>query len=329
MIKERIKIKHSPVDISKDNVKVDCLSKCVYNYKYPLNSVMIIKHESYFISVKPETSSISTSPPVTYNAEEYVVNNVVLFSPSVHLFNNLKVDAEIMIQHVSDIGKTLFVCIPVLKSSTTSLLLSQIISNTSSKAAGINDTATVNLSPSVSLDSLIPPGSFFTYTGKYGEIPSDFIAYGKSSSSVSISEGDLATLTEMIKAFPLPMLGGWLYENPKGANLTKGTNEIYIDCKSTGSSAETTDVVVATTTSDDSSWTSWSSDTKNKIWLACIISAFVIIVAFSVRSFYNTINPGSHAGGTANNGDATTMANFSQKWLSTASLKNPDGTFKW
>jgi len=283
-------IQKKTINISIEAVSGKCDAKCIYNYDYPPNTVVEIQHDSHFISIKPDpNTSSSSSYPVSYNKENYSVTKALLFSPSLHLFNNEKMDAEIMIEHFAVTGgKKLFVCIPVRQSGgDSSKMLSQIINGTAKKAPAASETTTITVHQPLTFNDLLPKGPFFSYTGKYGEETCDFIVYGKLL-AIPFSEADLKTLKDMIQPFHLPMLGEYLFINSKGANTDgKHQDGIYIKCQPTGSSTETTEVTTTTSsTSDDI--TGWSSTTTDQIWLSLMISLVVLIVLYAMNSFFSS-----------------------------------------
>ena len=283
-------IKKKTINISPDAVSGRCEAKCIYNYDYPPNSVVKIKHETYFISIEPDPDTTSTTSPVTYNEANYNVTKGLLFSPSLHLFNNNKMAAEIMIEHIAvSGGRKLFVCIPVRQSGgDSSKMLSAVVNGTAKKAPAVSETTTITVEKPLTFNDILPKGPFFSYTGKYGEETCDFIVYGKLFSLVS-SEGDLKTLQDMIKPFHLPMLGEYLFMNSKGANIDGGKKEdgIYINCQPTGTSAETTEVTTTSTSSTSDDVTGWSDSTIKKLWLAFWITALTAIVLYGMNSFFN------------------------------------------
>ena len=115
------------INISPKNISGKCDLKCAYNFTYP-ESNSTAKNNNVMITLTPDNSS---EPPVTYNTEKYTVSNIYITCPSLHKFNDKKLDAEIFIQHVPvKGGQNLTVAIPIIsssESSTASNLITQII----------------------------------------------------------------------------------------------------------------------------------------------------------------------------------------------------------
>ena len=167
-----------PINISPQNVYGKCDLKCVYNFKYK-ESALTVKNNGVNISLTYDNSNV---PPVLYNQEKYNVSQVIITSPSLHLFNNSKVDAEIIVEHVPESGgQNLFVCVPIIKSgdsTTASSLLTQVISGVAANAPAANETTNLNLS-GFTLSKIIPKSPFFSYSGTYSNSTVDFIVFGK------------------------------------------------------------------------------------------------------------------------------------------------------
>jgi len=272
-----------PINISPQNVYGKCDLKCVYNFKYK-ESTLTVKNNGVNISLTYDNSNV---PPVLYNQAKYNVSQIMIFSPSLHLFNNNKVEAEIIVEHVPESGgQNLFVCVPIIKSSdstTASSLLSQVISGTAANAPAENETTNLNLS-GFTLSNIIPKSPFFSYSGSYTNSTADFIVFGKNY-AIPLNEKVLTALGSIIKPFPLPMLGDNLFINAKGPNSSGSIGDgIYISCQPTGSSEEETDITNTKSTTDSDVSISIGNLIDNptfklivKILIGCIL--FIIIFA--------------------------------------------------
>ena len=278
---------NKPINISPQNVYGKCDLKCAYNFKYK-ESTSTAQNNGVNISLTYENSSV---PPVLFNNDKYSVTKIMLFAPSLHLFNQNKVDAEIIIEHSPEMGgSNLFVCVPIIKSSessTASNLLTQIIASVASNAPANGDSATLNLS-GFSLEHIVPKKPYFNYSGDYGQTTGDFIVFGQNN-AIPLNEKVLGALKSIIKPFPLPMIGNSLFINQKGPNSSGQVGDgIYISCQPTGSSEEEIDI---TNTKDNTS--SDLGDMFNnsivkmiiQVIIGCIIFACIFMVinyAFSM-----------------------------------------------
>lgn len=272
-----------PINISQQNIYGKCDLKCVYNFKYK-ESALTVKNNGVNISLTYDNSNV---PPVLYNQEKYNVSQIMIFSPSLHLFNNSKVEGEIIVIHVPESGgENLFVCVPITQSSdstTASTLLTQVISGVAANAPAANETTNLNLS-GFTLSKIIPKSPFFSYSGTYGNSTANFIVFGKNY-AIPLNQKVLAGLGSIIKPFPLPMLGDNLFFNAKGPNSSGSVGDgIYISCQPTGSSEEETDITTNKTSTDSDVSISIENLMNNstfqlviKILVGCIL--FFIIFA--------------------------------------------------
>ena len=273
----------TPINISPKNVHGKCDLKCIYNFKYKETN-LTVKNNGINISMTSDNSNV---PPVMYNEVKYNVSQIMLFSPSLHLFNENKVDAEIIIEHTPESGgQNLFVCIPIIKSgdsTTASTLLTQIISGVAANAPAANETTNLNIS-GFTLNQIVPKSPFFSYSGTYNNSISDFIVFGKNY-AIPLNEKILTALGSIIKPFPLPMIGDNLFFNPKGPNSSGSVGDgIYISCQPTGSSEEEIDIT------NDKNSTSFDignlmDDSTFKLIVQIIVGCMLFIVIFAGLAF--------------------------------------------
>lgn len=225
------------INISKQNISGKCDLKCAYNFNYP-ESNTTAKNQGVFISL---TYDNSTTPPVTYNVQKYTVTKIIIASPSLHLFNGATVDAEIIIEHTPVKGGPLFkVAIPIKSSSDSSdasNLLTEIIDSTATNAPSQGESTNLSIS-GFTLNSIVPSKPYYSYTD---DTKDDWIVFGILE-AIPLNSSTLSTLQQIIKPFPIPMIGGGLFVNTSGPNSTKISDGIYISCKPTGSSTEETEV---------------------------------------------------------------------------------------
>jgi len=271
------------INISQKNVYGKCDLKCAYNFKYKESSLNV-KNNGINISL---TYDNSNTPPVSYNEVKYTVSQIMLFSPSLHLFNENKVDAEIIIEHVPESGgQNLFVCVPIIKSSdttTASSLLSQVISGIAANAPATNETTTLNIS-GFTLSSIIPKSPFFSYSGTYSSSTADFIVFGKNY-AIPLKEKVLTTLASIIKPFDLPMIGDNLFFNSKGPNTSGNIGDgIYISCQPTGSSEEQIEIT-NTKNSSESDMGNLIDNSTFKLIIKIVVGCILFIVIFLLLGF--------------------------------------------
>ena len=196
------------INISPRNIKGKCDLKCSYAFKYS-ESNSTAKNNGVLINLTYDSRSI---PPVVYNNEKYVVENVTIVSPSIHTFNDNSMPGEIIITHnPQNGGNSLKVCIPFTsssESSTAAQIITDIINKVSTNAPSQGDSTNLNMS--FSLQKIVPRKPFFVYSGGNA----DWIVYGQLD-AIPLSSTTISTLQKIIKAFPIPTPGGDLFYNSK------------------------------------------------------------------------------------------------------------------
>lgn len=228
----------APINISEDKVSADCDLKCNYKYDYPQSTTVVTNKGDYL----EFNYTKSGQPPVEYNSLEMTISDMRLYIPSLHLFNNVKADGEIIISHVGN-GESLLVCIPLkisIESSPGAKNLKDIITLASDQIPAITNSATFNVN-NFTLNNFIPKGPFYSYTATLPYKPcsgsNNFIVFNKSS-AIPIDPKSYAILSNIIlkqdiKNQPTQLL----YYNKTGAISKKEgayAEDIYIDCKPTG-----------------------------------------------------------------------------------------------
>jgi hypothetical protein len=275
------------IDISNKNISGKCDLKCAYNFQYP-ESNTTAKNQDVLINLSYDNSK---SPPVTYNTQKYTVTQIIISSPSLHLFNGATTDAEIIIEHTPvKGGPGLFVGIPIKSSSDSSdasYLLKEIIDITGTNAPSQGESTNLSISE-FTLNKIVPNKPYYSYTdnGK-----NDWIMFGILD-AIPLSSDTITILQKIIKPYPLPMTGGELFYNSSGPNSTKVGEGIYISCKPTGSSKEETEVEYSkNTTSYD--FSNILDNPVTKIIFQIIVGCILFIIVFMLFNFiYQWITTG-------------------------------------
>jgi hypothetical protein len=239
----------APIDINLGKVKGKCYFKCSYHFSYN-NSTCVATNRGDYIYIAYDKAS---SPPVLYNSLGYDVQEIRLYSPSLHSYNNIKTDAELIIVHI---GKTasrpLLVCIPIKSnntSSTSATFFKTLVDTMASSAPIEGETTTVDVSP-FNLNDLVPKKPFFSYTATEPYQPCskglvEYIVYAPLQAFLDITPDTLTSLQSIIKTNGYDIKSGPnLFYNEKGPTNGNIDGEIYIDCQPVDSSEETTEVVV-------------------------------------------------------------------------------------
>ena len=280
---------NQPINISPQNVVGKCDLKCSYVFKYPESNVNA-KNNGQLISLTYDNGS---TPPVLFNQQKYNVTNINIYCPSVHLFNGVQTAGEVMIQHVPEItGQLLNVCIPIVQSGNTSTsgnLITEVINGVAQGAPSDGETTTLNISD-FTLQNIVPKKPYFYYEGNDNH---NYIVFGPIT-PIPLTESTLTTLSQIIQPFSATLEGGQLFYNSRGPSSSDiSGNDIYISCKPTGSSGETTE----TTQSKPSTPINWkaifsSSAFQTTIQIILIIIIFLLIF-YGINAAYNYAISGS------------------------------------
>ena len=224
------------MNISPQNITGTCNLKCAYSFNYNTSKSTATNYGEY-IQLTYEASS---TPQITYNTAKYNVGSIRIYSPSLHLYNNAKADAEILISHTPiNGGSTLHVCIPINTSGSTtdgSQIMTNIFKAVSSNAPSQGTSTTQGIND-FTLNDVVPMKPYYSYTKENSS--TNFIVYGIQY-AISVDKTSLETLKKCInqnsQTFPS---GPSLFSNPDGPSSSNvGDGSIYIDCQPTNSSEE-------------------------------------------------------------------------------------------
>ena len=236
------------------NLQTDqiCKLKCAYQFTYPQTTLQINNGGSYLLM----TPDIVTTPPVMYNGANYSVLYSVLVQPSVHQYNGIKADAELIIWHMpsSGSGNALYVCMPIKASSTSSAasvsFFDMILSTVSQTAASPGQRTIFNNS-TFTFGKFVPMVPYFSYNGtnmfeqtctsRGGTV--DYIVY-HADNSITMSPTAFSILKRVIptaqtfgSAISASSNPGGIFFNPSGPTPPHQP-DIYIDCQPTGDDGE-------------------------------------------------------------------------------------------
>lgn len=284
----------APIDISMSKIVGKCDLKCSYSFKYN-NSSCIATNRGDYISISYDKSS---SPPVLYNATGYDVQEIRLYTPSLHSYNDSKTDGELIIVHTSNTGsQPLLVCIPIKSNNTSSnsaLLFKTLIDTVGSSAPSDGESTTVNI-PDFNLDLLVPKKPFFSYSATEPYQPCsasvDYIVYSPLQGSLDMMPESLTKLQSIIASNPYDIKSGPnLFYNEKGPSIGgAGSGEIYIDCQPVGSSDETKEIVTDMGTSPyPMTISDWLKNPAVKLILGSLL---FIIILYGIKYLLNLIKP--------------------------------------
>jgi carbonic anhydrase len=282
----------SPINISLSSITGKCDYKCAYNFNYN-NSSCIATNRGDYLSLSYDNSS---SHPVIYNASNYDVNEIRLYTPSLHSYSGSKTDGELIIIHNPITGAVpLLICIPIKSnnnSSVSSLLFKTIVDNVANSAPADGETTTVSLgNQQFNLNDLVPKKPFFAYSATEPYQPCstnvNLLVYDSLTVSLDIMPDTLTKLQSIIQNNSYDIkTGPNLFYNEKGPNLGGG-GDIYIDCQPVGESEETTEIIT------DMGSTSFKDFFKNSYLKFILFMLLFIIVLYGLKLLLNMFRGGA------------------------------------
>lgn len=272
------------MDISVRNIKGNCDYKCAFSFDYQTSNAIISNKMNYLSLTLDET----TIPPVMYNGQPYLVSQIQIYSPSLHLFNSQKMPAEVVILHSPQKGGTnLNVCIPinVNDSIDSSSIINKITTFAINNTPTTDDTMSLNM-PNFTLNDIVPKKPFYSYTGKdiNNDYDVNYIVYGREA-SLHITKENSTNLSNIVTTIELNKSNdGSLFYNKKGPVSANENGEIYISCENTNTSKEMEQI---TTTNNNSTVFNWSEAFKNPIWITIFSIVGAIFLCFFVYYVLN------------------------------------------
>lgn len=230
----------APINIPLSKSVYPCDLKCAYNFTYG-NSNCNISNEQNFVKLSYDKQSDAKS--IRYNTINMHVQEVRIYSPSLHKYQGQHADAELLILHGGN-GTNLIVSVPIMAGSKTSKggsLLNDIIEQGLPRITNLGESATIGVD-NYNLDSIVPKKPFFSYSGTLLYAPCsgqyNYIVFDRVH-AVNISQESLQQLRNVISPLTAPIRDTEPFYNKLGPNTGgNADSEIYIECNPTGSDGE-------------------------------------------------------------------------------------------
>jgi len=232
----------SPMNISKSHWDNYCDEKCAYSFDYKTSSNCNVNNYGSYLQLSYDTSN---PPPVTFNGYTYYVEKIEIYSPSLHLFNGVQVDGEIIITHQpTSMGAPLMVCIPLssakVQTSGATQIFTDIINGSTQLKPNSGEAISIKLN-NYNLNNIVPQTPFYYYEDNKGNV----VVFGLENAVYidSAAKDTLKTIITPVTNVEFPRVE--YYSLNKYGPVVGGGNgdgQIYIDCQPTGNSEETTEV---------------------------------------------------------------------------------------
>ena len=231
----------SPIDITSGQVG-KCELKCEYAYDYKDSNATITNNGNY-IQLSYDQSS---TPPVIYNAVNYQVREVRIYSPSLHRYQGQQAAAEMLIMHSSGSDK-LIVSVPFVVSgskSKTTRFMDQVADylNTFVQSSGQSSSMGNAM---WNLNDFVPEKVYYSYKGTAPFSPCNggynFVVFSTSNmAQATLSNDALSKIRQRISPARIGVKNNTYYisQEPAKASLESTTDDIYISCQPTGTSED-------------------------------------------------------------------------------------------
>jgi len=277
-----------------------CKENCSFNFSYSPNSSCILTNKGDYLDIKTDGKN-----NVTYNNQKIVLNDVRLYTPSLHTFDGESTDAELILKHAGANGQNIMVSVPIIAkegNGDSSSFFSKIASYIPSKG----ESANVNVS-NWSLDDILPAPKtpFYHYTGDSPYPPCNMqaviIIFDKDYAS-TIKPDDLALIKKNIEpasasdkddkskeGFIGGMLGGiregLVTYNKDGANAdtTKDDTVEALECTEYYDTDGKNDTVGSSTKKTSNISIDWVKIVESPVFIIGIIIIICIIGWFFIK----------------------------------------------
>ena len=231
----------APINIT-SKASGPCQQKCNLAFSYQKSDTSVENMGDY-LKLSYDEAAIA---PVTFNTKKYTVSEVRIYQPSLHQFDGVRADGEIIVVHTSG-SSTLLICVPIRVSNAmtpSSSTFKMIVPKIAKYAVNSGDSAKLNID-SFTLNSLVPVTSFYSYSGTFPYPPCNgkvnYVVFPLTyEGAAGITSEDMQLLKKTISDSPARISSNVdFYFNERGPTKEKGAaDDIYIDCKPTGDDGE-------------------------------------------------------------------------------------------
>ena len=287
----------APINIVDSSAK-DCKGKCDFSYFYQNTNGHIKNYNNEYLLLNIEDNTIST-----FNNNSYQIEEIRIYSPSLHVYGGNKADAEFLIIHKNINGPDkLIVSIPIIKGGNVTQSSTDIKNMISiASQSGLNQASQLN-GVTINLNNYIPKTNYYFYRGTLpyscgSSIMVNYVVFSKNikNSSINIPESVLNKLNKLIKAQkveikPTPEEFG-KSRGPPSMTGSSSEGDIYIDCQPVGEEGE---LLVNTPKTSIFGDVINNFDSEKHKWLFPVLIGILILfilIAFknSIMNFFGSI----------------------------------------
>ena len=280
----------APIDIVKNFADV-CDKKCDMAFDYPRTSVTASNKDDYIRF----SFDKAPSPPVFFNKEKYDVQEMRLYRPSLHTFSGSRAAAELVIVHNNLVSaESLLVCVPIDTAVSSGNEIDALIKQVSLKANSTGTTTNISTS-AFTLNNIVPSKPYYFYNGTLPYSPCNgsynIIVFSKDY-SIKANSSSIDTLKKIISvsAYDTKTAKNGYFYNKDGPSTMSSGDDIYIECKPTGS--EGSELI-----KEPKSSLHFDFDFDKYSWIiGAIVGAiilYILVMVFNIafsKIFHKTIN---------------------------------------
>ena len=150
----------APINIIDASAK-DCKGKCDYAFFYQNTSGYVKNYNKQYLLLSIQDNTLST-----FNSNSYQIEEIRIYSPSLHTYGGTKADGEFLIIHKNINGPDkLIVSIPLIKGGNITQPSTDIknIINIAAQS-GVNQSSELN-GMTINLNNYIPKTNYYFYKG--------------------------------------------------------------------------------------------------------------------------------------------------------------------
>jgi carbonic anhydrase len=279
----------APIDIN-NNPTGTCDLKCKFNYKYKESGSKLTNNTVYLSLTHDQVYPA----PVNFNADDYQVSEIRIYSPSLHTYSGVHAEAEMIIVHTGTQG-SLLVCLPIIKGNKTTTKSEKDIETIiqAAKKFARKPNEETPLQENFNLNNFIPKNKpFYSYKATLPYVPCNgehnYVVFSKDDGAYITIYGELLkNLKSVITSHStLVKKDTKFYINKMGANVSSGkAEEIYIDCKPVSDDGETIDESKLKSESKDIFKDMNFSDIKDNIFFKILFILLAIYLIYFIFNF--------------------------------------------
>lgn len=263
-----------------------CPRKCMLSVNYDVETSfskeVVGNKEINLKAIERNELALSTSPQIIYNGTNYSVTHIQVYKPSLHTYNGVKADGEIIITHKTmNTNKKLLICVPI---------------TTVNCQRETNSTPTTSSTLDINLNNVVQKKPFYTYNidnmNRIGNLNTNVIVFDKEFAvdvtNVGLTKSEFCNIPNTSYSNKDYKLN---YNNVGPVPISEN-GVIYIDCQPVGQS-DKQETIVNNSSINNNSSNNTSSGVKylnNTVFIfliSLLCFLFILFVIWKVLGIFN------------------------------------------